>query len=441
MEDSGRLDIHLQTEGQRERTAPTMRDSGERRQFETGAVRDRGDFKPRPDLISPHANLREGAWLAKGAEKYQPRNWEKGMPISECVASLSRHLEAYKLGLRDEDHMAAIRTNAGFILHYEEEIKAGRLDPALDNMPHYPQRTVPWPLHLTRECGPDVLIGGPVPPTSSLSEQIAQEVESINSLCNRANRGDLLTAREHERLRTEADKSCVGQRVPDTTAVQTTPIDRLIQRTIAEDDEANLRRVRDEIEGETTSPCWLHTLGPSATCRVCRGLTPNVPPEEWNPPFRPTSVGERRAKPFTVYLCGPITGQAVDHLWREAATAMLNAHGIRTLDPLRGKDRLAISNQGMNYEGELASVEMADRDRLDVEEADMILAHFPYAPPRQSIGSLMEMGGAAIGLKKPIILCTELPEFNAHLFTRKFCILQPDFEEALRDIVAIATKR
>ncbi len=119
---------------------PKMEDSGERREFKSGAVRDRGGFKPRPDLISPHANLREGAWLAKGAEKYGVRNYEKGIPISECLASLNRHLEAYKLGSQEEDHMAAIRTNAGFILHYEEEIKAGRMDPAIDDMPKYASR-------------------------------------------------------------------------------------------------------------------------------------------------------------------------------------------------------------------------------------------------------------------------------------------------------------
>src|ERR1035437_408993 len=104
---------------ERNKMEPKMKDSGERRTFETGAVRDRDDKKPRPDLISPHANMREGAWLALGAKKYEVRNWESGMPISECVASLCRHLESYKLGLADEDHMAAIRTNAGFILHYE----------------------------------------------------------------------------------------------------------------------------------------------------------------------------------------------------------------------------------------------------------------------------------------------------------------------------------
>ena len=37
-----------------------LHDSGERREFASGAVRDRGGRKPRPDLISPHAQMREG---------------------------------------------------------------------------------------------------------------------------------------------------------------------------------------------------------------------------------------------------------------------------------------------------------------------------------------------------------------------------------------------
>jgi nucleoside 2-deoxyribosyltransferase len=250
--------------------------------------------------------------MGKGAEKYGVRNYEKGMPISECIASLSRHLEAYKLGLTDEDHMAAIRTNAGFILHYEEEIKAGRLPASLDDMPHYAQRT-------------------------NEALQIIREI---------------------------ADPATV-----------------------------------------------IHV-----------NCTPHV------------------RHPFTVYLCGPITGTQVDHEWRERATCLLGVDGIETLDPLRGKDRREISDQGMGYQGEPASVEMADRDRMDVETADLIFAHFPYVPSRQSIGSLMELGIAA-NMGKPIVLCApEGTEFNKHLFTRRFCTLEPCFAEALdmvRDYAAV----
>ena len=116
---------------------PQMKDSGERRTFASGAQRDRGTLKPRPDLISPHAQMREGMIFALGAEKYDTRNWERGMPISECLASAQRHIEQWKRGDIDEDHLAQARWNLGAILHYEEEIAAGRMDPAIDDMPHY----------------------------------------------------------------------------------------------------------------------------------------------------------------------------------------------------------------------------------------------------------------------------------------------------------------
>lgn len=116
-----------------------LHDSGERRKFASGAVRDRGGRKPRPDLISPHAQMREGMINTLGAEKYGLRNYEKGMPISECMASLQRHIEQYKRGDTDEDHLAQARWNLGAIIHYEEEIKAGRMDPAIDDMPKYAQ--------------------------------------------------------------------------------------------------------------------------------------------------------------------------------------------------------------------------------------------------------------------------------------------------------------
>ena len=116
---------------------PKLNDSGERRTFASGAQRDRGTLKPRPDLISPHAQMREGMIFALGAQKYDTRNWEKGMPISECLASAQRHIEQWKRGDIDEDHLAQARWNLGAILHYEEEIMAGRMDPAIDDMPRY----------------------------------------------------------------------------------------------------------------------------------------------------------------------------------------------------------------------------------------------------------------------------------------------------------------
>ena len=105
--------------------SPELEDSGARRVFETGAQRDRGTLKPRPDLISPYFLLRLGMHMAKGAEKYEARNWEKGMPVSVFIESLERHLLACKTGERGEDHLSAIGFNLQAIVHFEELAKRG----------------------------------------------------------------------------------------------------------------------------------------------------------------------------------------------------------------------------------------------------------------------------------------------------------------------------
>jgi len=114
-----------------------MESSNDKQTFSTGAQRDTHAQKPRPDLMSPYAALRIGEILRAGAEHYGDRNWEKGIPISRCIASLERHLVAYKQGLRNEDHMAQLACNAMFILHNEEAIRLGILPQDLDDMPKY----------------------------------------------------------------------------------------------------------------------------------------------------------------------------------------------------------------------------------------------------------------------------------------------------------------
>lgn len=137
-----------------------MRDSGERQEFATGAVRDANTDKPQPHLISPFALMRLGAWLGLGAKKYAERNWEKGMPLSRCVASLFRHTLAYMMGKKDEDHAAAIMCNAMFIIHYEEMIKQGVLPAELADMPQY----------------------DPIHPTKSAKESFFEKLDRIQAL-------------------------------------------------------------------------------------------------------------------------------------------------------------------------------------------------------------------------------------------------------------------
>lgn len=54
--------------------------------------------KLRFDLVHPYAHEQMVRVLTKGAEKYAPRNWERGMAWSNVIASLKRHLQAIESG-------------------------------------------------------------------------------------------------------------------------------------------------------------------------------------------------------------------------------------------------------------------------------------------------------------------------------------------------------
>ena len=130
----------------------TIKDSGARRQFKSGAVRDISKGKGRCDLlpldtlsiwmsdltykylndyirngeigalyelldyhIAPEEKASVILELAKhyekGAEKYEERNWEKGIPIHCYIDSAIRHYLKYIQGLNDENHFIAFIWN------------------------------------------------------------------------------------------------------------------------------------------------------------------------------------------------------------------------------------------------------------------------------------------------------------------------------------------
>lgn len=113
------------------------KDSGERRKFNTGAQRDVVDGKGRYDLISPIMIERLAKLLQRGAEKYNDRNWEKGMPLSVYMDSGMRHLFKFLEGHRDEDHLIAAIWNLQALLHIEEMVKRGVLSEELLDLPNY----------------------------------------------------------------------------------------------------------------------------------------------------------------------------------------------------------------------------------------------------------------------------------------------------------------
>jgi hypothetical protein len=88
-----------------------IKDSGNRREFESGAVRDMGYGKGRCDLLPACAIMRLSQHYENGLKKYPERNWEKGIPIHSYIDSSVRHLLKYLDGWTDEDHLAAAAWN------------------------------------------------------------------------------------------------------------------------------------------------------------------------------------------------------------------------------------------------------------------------------------------------------------------------------------------
>lgn len=88
-----------------------IKDSGERREFTTGAVRDMSDGKGDMASIPWESILRLSRQYEAGAKKYNRWNFRKGIPVSSFIDSACRHLAKYQCGWDDEDHLAAAAFN------------------------------------------------------------------------------------------------------------------------------------------------------------------------------------------------------------------------------------------------------------------------------------------------------------------------------------------
>jgi len=113
------------------------KDSKKRRHFSTGSRRDIATGKGRYDLVSPIMMERLAGLLERGADKYDDRNWEKGMPLSVYMDSGLRHIYKFLEGHKDEDHLIAAIWNFQALLHIEEMIKRGKISKDLNDLPNY----------------------------------------------------------------------------------------------------------------------------------------------------------------------------------------------------------------------------------------------------------------------------------------------------------------
>lgn len=84
-----------------------IKDSGNRTEFLTGAVRDMHEGKGRCDLLPLTAVIELSKHCEEGAMKYGEHNINKGIPQHSLCDSAMRHLIKYMRGDRDENHLRA----------------------------------------------------------------------------------------------------------------------------------------------------------------------------------------------------------------------------------------------------------------------------------------------------------------------------------------------
>lgn len=114
----------------------SFKDSGEHREFPTGARRDRKMGKGRMDLMPMRAMLNLSKVYELGCLKYGDRNWEKGIKLSEYFDSGMRHFAKFMLGHDDEPHLHMGIWNMMCLDETREMIREGKLPNELNDLPN-----------------------------------------------------------------------------------------------------------------------------------------------------------------------------------------------------------------------------------------------------------------------------------------------------------------
>lgn len=130
-----------------------FKDSGERTNFGTGAVRDAQDGKGRLDLLPVRAIIEVSKVLENGAKKYAARNWEQGIPLSRYMDSGLRHAMKHLRGDKDEAHLAMACWNFLCCLDTQQRIKEGLLPEDLNDLPCNPLEIQDNPLNIETTDG------------------------------------------------------------------------------------------------------------------------------------------------------------------------------------------------------------------------------------------------------------------------------------------------
>lgn len=120
-----------------------IKDSGERTEFSTGAVRDMKRGVGRMDLLPWYGIMEVSKHCEEGAEKYGEHNVDKGIPLHSLCDSAARHLAKFIAGETDEDHLRAAAWNLLWALNQR------KTHPELDDL--YSHKETESTVYETRE--------------------------------------------------------------------------------------------------------------------------------------------------------------------------------------------------------------------------------------------------------------------------------------------------
>ena len=112
-----------------------IKDSKQRREFGTGAVRDMSSGKGRFDLVPWRVVRAIAIHYEKGCIKYGDRNWEKGIPVASFLDSAIRHAAQVIDGRNDENHLIAAIWNLMCAYETILRIQEGQFSTELFNLP------------------------------------------------------------------------------------------------------------------------------------------------------------------------------------------------------------------------------------------------------------------------------------------------------------------
>ena len=112
-----------------------IKDSGNRTEFETGAVRDMKRGVGRMDLLPWYGIMEVSKHCEEGAEKYGEHNVDKGIPLHSLCDSAARHLAKLIAGETDEDHLRAAAWNLLWALNQR------KTHPELDDLYSHKENT------------------------------------------------------------------------------------------------------------------------------------------------------------------------------------------------------------------------------------------------------------------------------------------------------------